>query len=323
MRLFSGFVLAFHDIPPQRLCELVEAMRPAQAVSLSELVKRSREGKSTSGLFAITVDDGVGETVRTLAQVFTSRGWPGTFYLATDYLDSGEAMPFQYLRQLLPWLPRRKLKVNHQILDLSAPDALQQLARDMEHMWHTKKRDVYLPLTHELAQIAINEHGLSLADLHLPSPVSWAEVKALSRNPIISFESHGVSHAAMSAMTRQELVYEMKHSQERVSEHTSRPCRHLAYPFGSDDSIGADAVEVAQDYYDSAVTMKLGHVDAANPYLLPRIPLYSKNSTLVARLKILLKCIGRDPSGWSRPESPLEAELEKHQSASAGRRTLI
>jgi len=36
--------------------------------------------------------------------------------------------------------------------------------------------------------------------------------------------------------------------------------------------------------------MNLGHVDHANPWLLPRIPLYPKNSILFARLKILLKC---------------------------------
>jgi hypothetical protein len=37
--------------------------------------------------------------------------------------------------------------------------------------------------------------------------------------------------------------------------------------------------------------MNLGHVDFANPWLLPRIPLYyPKNSILFARLKILLKC---------------------------------
>jgi hypothetical protein len=36
--------------------------------------------------------------------------------------------------------------------------------------------------------------------------------------------------------------------------------------------------------------MSLGHVDLAHPWLLPRIPLYPENSTLLARLKILLKC---------------------------------
>ena len=58
LRYSSGFVLAFHDILPERLDEFVESIRPAKAVPLTELVGRSKRGASTAGLFAITVDDG-------------------------------------------------------------------------------------------------------------------------------------------------------------------------------------------------------------------------------------------------------------------------
>src|SRR5258708_39429480 len=66
----GGFVLAFHVISPKHLADLVDCLRPAHPVPLSEVVQRSRNGKSTSGLFAITVDDGEGENVRALAQLF-------------------------------------------------------------------------------------------------------------------------------------------------------------------------------------------------------------------------------------------------------------
>jgi hypothetical protein len=35
-----GFVLAFHEIPPERLAEFVDCLRPARPVHLSELVPR-------------------------------------------------------------------------------------------------------------------------------------------------------------------------------------------------------------------------------------------------------------------------------------------
>ena len=117
-----------------------------------------------------------------------------------------------------------------------------------------------------------------------------AEIAQLSRNELISFESHGVTHSAMSALTQEELVFEMRHSQNLISTHTGRPCRHLAYPFGSDRSIGPRAAAVARSFYDSAATMTLGSVDAANPWLLPRIPLYPENPIWYAKLKILLAC---------------------------------
>jgi peptidoglycan/xylan/chitin deacetylase (PgdA/CDA1 family) len=258
-------------------------------------VQRSKERRSTSGLFAITVDDGVGENVKALARLFLARGWPATFFLPTRYLDTGEGMLFQWWQKLRPLLPRKKLELKSGVIDLSPSNAVDELSRKMELLWHSQRLESYLPLTMELAEIAMCETGLTRAAIQPPRPVTWREVADISRNDLIRFESHGVSHAAMSTLTEEELVFEMKHSRDLVTEHTGRPCRHLAYPFGNWQSIGARAAARAERFYDSAVTMKLGHVDFANPWLLPRIPLYPKNSILFARLKILLKCGARSP----------------------------
>jgi peptidoglycan/xylan/chitin deacetylase (PgdA/CDA1 family) len=286
----GGFVLAFHEIPPERLAEFVDCLRPAQAVHLSELVQRSKERRSTSGLFAITVDDGVGETVRTLARLFLARAWPATFFLPTRYIDTGEGLMFQWWRRLKPLLPRKKLELKSGVIDLSPSNAVAELSRKMEVLWYSQRLESYLPLTMELAEIVIRESGLTRAAIQPPRPITWREVADASQNDLIRFESHGVSHAAMSSLTEEELVFEMKRSRDLVTQHTGRPCRHLAYPFGSWQSIGARTAATAERFYDSAVTMKLGHVDFANPWLLPRIPLYPKNSILFAQLKILLKC---------------------------------
>jgi peptidoglycan/xylan/chitin deacetylase (PgdA/CDA1 family) len=289
MRLSSGFVLAFHDIQPDRLSELVDSIRPAQAISLTELLDRSKACKSTAGLFAITVDDGVGDTVRSLTQLFRDRGWPATFYLSTDYVDSKEGMGFQWWRNLLPFLPLRKIELKSGVIDLSRPGGIRNLSRDVETMWHSQRMESYLPLTLELAEIAMRERGLGIEAIQPPDPITWPEVTQISRDDLIRFESHGVSHTAMSTLTDEELIFEMKHSRDLISLYTRRPCRHLAYPFGSNRSIGPRAALIAQKLYDSAATMTLGSVDSANPWLLPRIPLYPENPTWYVNLKILLK----------------------------------
>jgi peptidoglycan/xylan/chitin deacetylase (PgdA/CDA1 family) len=283
-------VLAFHEISPERLAELVDGLHPLQAVHLAELVERSKQRKSTSGLFAITVDDGVGENVRKLEQLFRVRGWPATFYVPTQYLDSGESMVFQWWRWLKPLLPRKRLHLGSGIVDLSPPGAVEEWSKKMEQLWHTQRLASYLPLTMELVEMVLREGGLTRAEVQPALPITWEEVAELSKNDLIRFESHGVSHAAMSSLTDDELEFEMKHSRDLVTEHTGHRCRHLAYPFGSWQSIGVRAAAAAERLYDSAGTMSLGPVDHANPWLLPRIPLYPENSTLVVRLKILLKC---------------------------------
>lgn len=289
-RLARGFVLAFHDIEPDRLAELIDSIQPAEAVSLTELVNRSKQGKSTSGLFAITVDDGVGETVRNLSKLFMARGWPGTFYICTRYVGSQQAMPFQWWRKIMPLLPNQKIELSNGTLDLSQPGAVQELARQLEARWHSQRMETYVPFTLELADLVTRERGISKDSIHPARSITWPEVAQLSRNELISFESHGATHAAMSSLTREELVSEMQESRDEIAEHTGRPCRHLAYPFGSDRSIGDQAASVAQSFYESASTMALGSVDAANPWLLPRIPFYPENPIWYAKLKILLTC---------------------------------
>jgi peptidoglycan/xylan/chitin deacetylase (PgdA/CDA1 family) len=259
-------------------------------VPLDEIVERSVSHKSTSGLFAITIDDGVGENVRALGQVFLQKRWPATFYLPTQYLDTGEGMPFQWWRQIQPLLPRRTIHLRSGTLDLHSAECVEDLSRKMERMWHTRRQDAYLPLLMELVEVTLKEARLPLAAVKPQAPISWPEVEELSKHELLRFESHGVTHAAMSSLTEEELCFEMKHSRDLLTERTGRRCRHMAYPFGSPESIGSLAASVARRFYDSAVTMTLGHVDEGDPWLLRRIPLYPKNSTWVARMKVFLKC---------------------------------
>src|SRR5262245_51516352 len=103
-RRAGGFVLAFHDISAGRMEQLIDAISPAIPIPLSELVQRSKRGQSTSRLFAITIDDGVGDTIRSLSVLFRSRSWPATFYLPTHYVVTGEPMAWQWWRSLRPLL---------------------------------------------------------------------------------------------------------------------------------------------------------------------------------------------------------------------------
>ena len=317
MKRFSGgFVLAFHEMPAKQLAEFVDSFRPAQAVSLTDLVQRNKSGKSTAGLFAITIDDGTAENVRDLARLFLAREWPATFYLPTHYLETGESMAFQWWRCLQPHLPRRRLELPSGLLDLSRSGAVRDLSRKMEILWHSGRLESYVPQILELVEIVVNEGAISRAALQPARPITWAEVEQLSKTDLIRFESHGVTHTAMSALTPEELVCEMQRSRDVVTERSGRPCRHLAYPFGSPLSIGTLAADIAGRFYDSASTLSLGGVDRANPLLLPRIPLYTDNSILLARLKILLKF--SPPTAFSRIAPRREGAASRPAPSHAG-----
>jgi len=309
MRAFcGGFVCAFHEIPAQQLAGFVDCFKPAQPVPLTELVQRHKERKSIRGLFSITVDDGIGDNVRALAQLFLTRQWPATFYLPTQYVETGEGMAFQWWRNLKPHLPRRKLELRSGPLDLSPAGAVEALSRRMEIMWHSQPLESYLPVIHELVDIVAHESGISRTALRPSPPITWAEAYQLSKTDLIQFESHSVTHTAMSALTEAELLFEMRHSRDVVSERCGRPCRHLAYPFGSPLSIGKMASAVARLFYDSAATLTSygGDANRADPWLLPRIPLYPSNSRMLAWLKTHFRY---SRAGLRKGESQTAAEV--------------
>jgi peptidoglycan/xylan/chitin deacetylase (PgdA/CDA1 family) len=290
IKFASGFVLVFHEIPPGRFVDLVESIAPLEPVPLDTLVRRSKAGKRTAGLFAITVDDCLGENTKSLVKALQAKGWPATFYVPTAYVDSGHRMPFQWWSKLAPLLPHRVLHLRSEVLDLSRPGAVRRLSKRMEASWHANRLESYVPTIMELRDIVVRDRGISIESLNPQAVLGWQEITELSRNDLFRFESHGVSHSALSALSEPEVEFELKQSKDVLSEHTGRECRHFAYPFGNPRSIGSVSPKIAMRHYDSATTMSLGSVENAHPWLLPRIPLYPENSRRFAQLKILLKC---------------------------------
>lgn len=268
-QMAGGFVAAYHDLPADRFVAQVEALAPNRPISLSELVLRLRQGKSTSGLFALTLDDGVGTTVRDIAQACEAHGWPVTFYLPSGYLDDGRGMPFQWLAQITPYLPAD--------FDM----------RGMERAMWTQPRELYEPVIQGLVAGLLSSGRVAEDQIQPPAPIPWEEVSQLSRNPLVNFGSHGVSHTALSALSEEGVERELRTSQDRISSHTGRPCRDFCYPFGGPESIGERVPALVQRFYDSATTMSRGRLKGADCSLLPRIPIYAKDDPKMARLKIL------------------------------------
>ncbi|GEM_PF-956332 len=285
----GGLVLAFHDIDPQRFEALVDSLWALRPVHLDEIVSRSLRGKTNAGLYSITVDDGVGQTVRNIIPVLEARQWPASFYLPTRYIDTGQGMMFQLLRKLVVHLPSSVISLSSRQLDLRHAGAAAEFVQVMESSLHTQQQEACRPLVEELTEWIIQERGVPREALAPPRPITWDEVSRYGRNELVHFESHGVSHDAMSALDETRLRDEMKTSRDLVTEHTGRTCRHLAYPYGSHRSIGTLARRLAREFYSSAVTMTLGYADGADPWMLPRIPFYGENSVLRARMKVALK----------------------------------
>jgi len=286
-RLRGVYVLAYHNLPAARFVEQIEALAPSRPIPLDELVERHARGASTSGLFAITFDDGVGETVRAIAAAATTHQWPVTFYLPTAYLDAPEGLPFQWLRAIERNAPARKIELAGETLDFSAPEAVQAFAKSVTKVMYTRPWAEYAPRLRALAA-ALVERGLVAPDALAPPPaITWAEVEQLAGGGIMGFESHGISHTAVAALIEDELEHELVTSQRTISEHTGRPCRHFCYPYGGAASIGSVAPARVARHYRSATTMARGRLARHALHLLPRVPVYPHDDAAFVQLKVL------------------------------------
>lgn len=288
-RLFGGCVLAFHDLDADRFCGLVEAMAPGTVVPLDEIVARHRANRSTAGLFAITVDDGVGDTVRALSKVALRKQWPVTFFLPTAYIDTGNGMAFQWLDLLLEVVPRTLVPLPSGPIDLSTDADRARFDTRVRRLAYTRPMQEYEPLLEELKQHAAAAGWLADPHRTTPLPITTSEIAALASHSEIHFESHGVTHTAVCALSPAELDAELRDSRAHIAEWTGRPARHFCYPFGGPESIGTQAPMAVERVYESGVTMSRGRLGRRHAAQLPRIPLYARDTSDVVRLKLLAR----------------------------------
>ena len=291
-RSYGGFILAFHNLKPERFIQHIEALKPNQPVPLSDLIIRAADQKSTSGLFAITFDDGVGETVNTIAEVAVKRNWPVTFFLPTGYLDdTPQGMVFQWWRGSEPFLPRTKIHLPHfGDFDLSSNINQKRFKRYVKNFIYTSPASESGLLISEVVDLLIKNGDAREEWIMPPAPITWDEVSRLSANSFIEFGSHGVSHSPMSSLSLEQLEQELVASKQKISEFTKLPCKHFCYPFGNMASIGHLAPKIVAKHYHSGLTMRRGRIGKHRSfYLLPRIPFYQRDNANMARLKILAR----------------------------------
>ena len=96
------------------------------------------------------------------------------------------------------------------------------------------------------------------------------QLRELAANPLFSIQSHTMTHADLSAISKQELQYELKASKQFIESVTNKPCRTIAFPFGHYNS---EVLKTAKEVgYDVAFSVSdLGLQGQAAKYSIPRI----------------------------------------------------
>jgi peptidoglycan/xylan/chitin deacetylase (PgdA/CDA1 family) len=113
-------------------------------------------------------------------------------------------------------------------------------------------------------------------------PVDVAQLSAEG----MEFGAHTSTHPKLDRTPRPQIVTELKESRAAVEGWTRRPCRFFAYPYGN---YGRDALEVAAEQFDAAVTVECRWWARGEPgNRIPRIGIHqdmtATRSMLMSRL---------------------------------------
>jgi peptidoglycan/xylan/chitin deacetylase (PgdA/CDA1 family) len=284
----GGIIVAFHEISLAQLSKHLNCLSQLYTfVSLSEFVKRLREGKSTSNLAAITFDDGYAEVVESAAQLAEVNSWPMTFFIPTRYLDTRQPFWFQELRHLFQSFKHQSVTLRGKTFKLRDKASISKTLNILNRWFIVL--DSLEQVDELLREIRYTLSGSEQRLSNLPAcqPVAWTRVCELLSHEELSFQAHSVSHLALSCLPEDSVREEMLRSRARIEEVTARKVEHFCYPYGGVAEIGAIAPSVARSLFSSATTMVRGrcHKDA-DPAMLPRIPLYETDSEQRVMLKI-------------------------------------
>ena len=112
---------------------------------------------------------------------------------------------------------------------------------------------------------------------HEENFMSWDQVRTMQQDGFV-FGSHTVSHAALTKLSREDVMLELTNSRKELERQLGVKARYFAYPTGAYNRQTEEMVKQAG--YKAAFTIRYGQAGTgSNPYALERIPIFRGQHT--------------------------------------------
>lgn len=270
----------FGEQPIGAFCRFVDAIQAEAAFtdidSALDFSRNSIECAQPPHI-VLTVDDGYSDNFDVLRPALESRGIRGTFFVTTNFIDTGTPPWPVEIRAILeaaegpamawPWAA-----------DISSLSKRASVAHSLKIAW--------AGLTHSIRSDHLAElrRHVGAADLALPRPMTWGQLRSL-RQAGHTIGSHTDYHGILTELDDDEVRHELIASKERIEAELGGSCDLIAYPNGDWDQRVGDLAKAAG--YSYGFTQRFGRVsDHADGLSLPRInlPPYRYSPSLIRRV---------------------------------------
>lgn len=267
-------ILMYHGTPSRDAAQLERQLRALslvfQIVPLAELATPRRNGRRR---VALTFDDGLKSNIEVAYPILRKLGLPATFYVCPGLIESGGWMWNHEARQRLLSLAPQALA---ELADtVGAPAEVEAFIDWMKGLKLAARQKVEADV-----RAATPGFRPSQAQRDEFDVAGWQELRALDPR-VVTVGSHTMSHPILTSLGPDEVEAEMRESRSVLERELGREVKHFCYPNGDLDQ---QTVVAARRYYDSAVTVEPGSLDAdVDPHRLPRFAADARRTLRLAR----------------------------------------
>jgi len=267
-------ILMYHGTPSRDAAQLERQLRALSLVfhivPLGELAKPRRNGRRR---VALTFDDGLKSNIEVAYPILRKLGLPATFYVCPGLVESGGWMWNHEARQRLLSLAPQALA---ELADtVGAPAKVEAFIDWMKGLKLAARQKVERDIRAATPGFRPTQAQRDEFDV-----ARWRDLKALDSR-VVTVGSHTMSHPILTSLVPDEMEAEMRESRSVLERELGREVKHFCYPNGDLDQ---ETVVAARRYYDSAVTVEPGSLDAdVDLHRLPRFAADARRTLRLAR----------------------------------------
>ena len=262
------------EITPDDLDAIIQLLKRKgfEFVAMDECLGRL-QSSGRRRFVAFTLDDGYRDNAEHALPVFERHGVPFTVYAAQALSEHRDSLWWFMIEEAL--LKGDRLEFQHKGSftrfelqdDAMRKVAFETLARRLRACGREGRDE----------QIAAICRAVGVDPLRVTRELILTpeELRDLSRHPLATIGAHTVHHLTSNLLDEPTLSAEFTDSKRWVEEVCGKAARHLAYPFGGRNAVGAREFRIARECgFSTAVTTRFANVFRSHQtslWALPRL----------------------------------------------------
>jgi peptidoglycan/xylan/chitin deacetylase (PgdA/CDA1 family) len=282
--------------------------RNHDCLALGEAVALLKAGRLPRRAAIVTFDDGYRDNLLAVP-ILKRHHVPAAIYITTGAIARVRTFWWDEHEAILGAVGQLELTwqgTAHR-WELATRELKERAFNDLNRMFKAlppQGQDELLAVLRTAAQSA----GLPPPYFDAEAMLTWDEVIALDREPLITIGAHTVDHFVMSQLRDEELQRQIHESRDELERRLGHPVQHFAYPFGREEH--ADSREFAavdRAGFLSAVTTRPAHWrGSVSLHALPRLAVDYSDTMETFRWKLSgfaaalqRRAAANAPSQWS------------------------